>query len=185
MFARLFILFAIVPIIEIYLFVLIGTEIGALNTVAVVLVTAFVGAWLARSQGASALARIQNALNQGQMPANELIDGVLILAAGIVLLTPGFFTDVIGFLLLIPQTRNWLKRELRKRFERSIQQGNVHVRFYGGGAGGPFGPFGPGGPQARRRPDECSHDDARDCEPDEPEYIESDRSNSGPNRRRG
>lgn len=105
MFARLLLLFIIVPIIELALFMLLGRYLGLPATLAIIVVTAFIGAALTKSQGGRALANFQNALAMGKMPHKEMVDGILILIAGAVLLTPGFLTDAIGFLLLFPPAR--------------------------------------------------------------------------------
>ena len=126
---KLFVIFAVVPMIEIALFVIVGGEIGLLNTIAVVLLTAFLGAWLARAQGMMTLQRIQNSLAQGIIPADDMVDGALILAAGLVLLTPGFFTDALGFLILAPPTRPYFRRWLQRKFTELTSQGTTHITF--------------------------------------------------------
>ena len=117
MFAKLFIAFAVLPVLEIYLLIHVGSAIGALNTVALVLITAFTGAWLARVEGMQTMLRIRQSMNQGIMPTIELVDAAIILTAGLVLLTPGFITDGLGLLLLFPPTRklfkDWLLRALK------------------------------------------------------------------------
>jgi len=117
MFAKLFIAFAILPVLEIYVLIHVGSSIGALNTVALVLITAFAGAWLARVEGMQTMLRIRQSMNQGVMPTNELINAAIILAAGLVLLTPGFITDAMGLFLLFPPTRklfkDWLIRAMK------------------------------------------------------------------------
>ena len=125
MLLKLFLSFTIIPIIEIYLLIEIGSLFGAFTAVALVILTGILGAFLARLQGLQTLYRIQERLREGNMPSSELLDAVLIVIAGIVLLTPGFLTDFLGFLLLIPPTRKpikyWLRRqiELRKMSNRS------------------------------------------------------------------
>jgi UPF0716 protein FxsA len=104
MLLKLFLAFTLIPIIELYLLIEVGTIIGALNTVIIVIATGFAGAWLARLQGMQTMSR------------------------GIVLLTPGFITDAAGLLLLIPETRNYFKRFLRYKFDRWIQNQNVHIQ---------------------------------------------------------
>lgn len=115
----LFVLLVVVPIIEIVLFIKIGGLIGLLPTIAIVILTALLGSWLLRREGLAALARLEAALARGQDPSPALIDGVLILAAGLLLLTPGFFTDTLGFLLLLPPTRaafiRWAGRQIATR----------------------------------------------------------------------
>lgn len=116
----LFLLFVVVPIVEIWLFLTVGGRIGVLNTILVVILTAAAGAFLVRQQGMAALKRAQLAMGQGQVPGNELMDGVMILAAGLLMLTPGFFTDTVGFLLLIPATRAILRQTLLASFKKQI-----------------------------------------------------------------
>ena len=120
MLLKLFLAFTIIPIIEIYLLIEIGSIFGALTAVTLVILTGFLGAFLARMQGLQTLYRIQESLREGRMPSGELLDALLIAIAGLVLLTPGFLTDSAGFLLLIPATRNsikyWLRRQIKLRY---------------------------------------------------------------------
>ena len=117
MLLKLFLAFTIIPIIEIYLLIEIGSMFGALTAVTLVILTGFLGAFLARMQGLQTLYRIQESLREGRMPSGELLDALLIVIAGLVLLTPGFLTDSAGFLLLIPATRNSIKYWLRHQIE--------------------------------------------------------------------
>ncbi len=128
MLLKLFLAFTLIPIIELYLLIEIGTIIGALNTVILVIATGFAGAWLARLQGMQTMIRVRSTLQQGIMPPEELMDALLIFMAGIVLLTPGFITDAAGLLLLIPETRSHFKRFLRYKFDRWIQNQNIHIQ---------------------------------------------------------
>ena len=104
-FAILLALFFIVPIIEIYLLIEIGSVIGTAATIFAVVFTAVLGAWLLRIQGFSTLRRVQQTAAQGGIPAIEMLEGAMLLVAGALLLTPGFFTDAIGFLALVPPLR--------------------------------------------------------------------------------
>ena len=117
MLLKLFLAFTIIPIIEIYLLIEIGSMFGALTAVTLVILTGFLGAFLARMQGLQTLYRMQESLREGRMPSGELLDALLIVIAGLVLLTPGFLTDSAGFLLLIPATRNFIKYWLRRQIE--------------------------------------------------------------------
>jgi len=117
MLLKLFLVFTIIPIIEIYLLIEIGSMFGALTAITLVILTGFLGAFLARMQGLQTLYRIQVSLREGRMPSSELLDALLIVIAGLVLLTPGFLTDSAGFLLLIPATRNSIKYWLRHQIE--------------------------------------------------------------------
>ena len=117
---KLLLAFTIIPIIEIYLLIEIGSIFGALTAIILVILTGFLGAFMARMQGLQTLFRIQESLREGRMPSGELLDGLLIVIAGLVLLTPGFLTDSAGFLLLIPTTRNfiisWLQRQIELKY---------------------------------------------------------------------
>ena len=130
MLMKLFLAFTLIPVIEIYLFIKIGGAIGALNTVIMVLLTAFAGAYLARMQGMQTMFKVQSSLRQGILPREELIDALLIFVAGIVLLTPGFLTDAFGLLLLYPSTRYHLKRYLRKKFDRWVQNQDINIHRF-------------------------------------------------------
>jgi UPF0716 protein FxsA len=113
----LFLLFVFVPIIEITLFVYIGGEIGALSTIGMVILTAVVGSMLLRSQGLATLARLREVTGAGGIPGRELLEGVLLLFGGALLLTPGFFTDAVGLLLMTPLVRQWLVAQSLARFD--------------------------------------------------------------------
>lgn len=125
MFVYLVLLFTIVPAIELMLLIEIGGTIGAGNTILIIILTGVLGAYLARLQGFLILQKIQADLNRGVMPSSEMIDGLMILVGGIVLLTPGFITDIFGLLLLIPLTRFLIKKLFSKKFENMIARGQV------------------------------------------------------------
>ncbi len=118
MFARLLLLFTVVPLIELAFLVQLGKWLGLLPTIALVLVTGVIGAALARNQGWRTLARLRSGVDAGRMPTEALLDGLLILIAGAVLLTPGLLTDLFGFALLIPASRRALHQAIRGRLER-------------------------------------------------------------------
>jgi len=115
LFAILFALFLIIPIIEIYLLIAVGQVIGTLPTVSMVVFTAVLGVWLLRIQGFTTLRNVQNTMAQGGIPAIEMVEGAILLVAGALLLTPGFFTDSIGFLCLIPPLRRLIATVLFRR----------------------------------------------------------------------
>ena len=119
MFGRLFILFAILPILEIMLLINVSDNIGGWNTFAIVLITAFFGAYFVRREGANTLRDVQLKMAQGQMPGKELSEGLLLLIAGVLLVTPGFITDVIGLLFTIPFTRAPIAAALVTSFLKS------------------------------------------------------------------
>jgi UPF0716 protein FxsA len=128
MLLRLFLAFTIVPIIEVWLLIKVGRVIGALPTVAILLAISLVGAWLARSQGFRTVVAIRDELAAGRLPAAHFLDGALILAGGILLLTPGFFTDFIGLFFLVPATRKLLKVWLRSWLEHKLLRGGFVMR---------------------------------------------------------
>ncbi len=117
-------LFIGIPLIEIYLFIQVGGAIGALATVALVVVTALVGVALLRAQGLQTMAKFQQRVAQGEMPADTMLEGAALLFGGALLLTPGFLTDAIGFLCLLPVTRRPLVRWL---ISNVTLQNNVHM----------------------------------------------------------
>jgi UPF0716 protein FxsA len=119
LFKILFILFLIIPLIEIAILIQIGQVFGVGYTIALVIGTAALGAALFRQQGLSTLAKVQMSMQAGELPATELIEGLMLLIAGALLLTPGFFTDVFGFLVLIPPLRNKVARNLLINFMQS------------------------------------------------------------------
>jgi len=125
MFGYLVLLFTLVPAIELALLIEIGSHIGAGNTILIIVLTGVLGAYLARLQGFLVFQKIQSDLNQGIMPNSQMIDGLMILFGGIVLLTPGFITDIFGFLLLIPWTRSLIKKWFSKKFEGIIAKGQI------------------------------------------------------------
>ena len=124
----LIILFTILPALELALLIKVGSHIGALNTILIVIGIGVIGAAIARYEGFRVLMKVQDSLQRGIMPSAELLDGFMILAGGIALLTPGFITDVLGLLLLFPVTRVGIKWLLRRKFESMIKQGQV-VQF--------------------------------------------------------
>ncbi len=105
----LLIAFIAIPVVEIAVFIEVGSRIGGLNTIILVFLTALIGTWMLRSQGFQTLQRVQESLNRNIFPMAEVFDGLCLLVAGALLLTPGFFTDAIGFLLFIPPFRRLLR----------------------------------------------------------------------------
>ena len=116
MFPVFALIFLLVPLVEIYILIQVGQVIGALWTVFFVVLTAVIGVALLKQQGLSTLTRAQEKMNHGEVPANELLEGLALLVAGAFLLTPGFFTDAFGFVLLFPPTRSALITAMQKRF---------------------------------------------------------------------
>jgi len=107
----------------------IGQKIGLWNTIAIVVLTGFIGAALARSEGFGIISRIQNELASGQLPGESLIDGTLVLAGALLLLTPGLITDAFGFALLLPFSRAFVKIYLKKYFNQKINTGEIHINY--------------------------------------------------------
>ncbi len=124
---RLFLLFIGLPLVELALLIQLGQWVGLLPTIGLVVLTGVVGAALARSQGFQVWAAIQRELQEGRMPVGELMNGLLVLIGGVVLLTPGLITDVLGMLLLLPGTRSAFKTYLRRRLERMLRTGEVRM----------------------------------------------------------
>ena len=127
MFIKLLLIFVLVPVMELYILIEAGRIIGIGATIGLIMMTGVAGAWLARSQGLEILRRIQQDTANGQMPARTLIDGALVLVGGLLLLTPGFFTDALGFSLLVPITRELWRKGLTAWLEKQIRQGSVTV----------------------------------------------------------
>ena len=111
----LFLLFIAVPLIEIALFIQLGSLLGLGWTLLIVVLTALIGTWLVRQQGLAVLGKVQNSLNELNDPTEPLAHGAMILFSGALLLTPGFFTDTVGFLLLVPKVREAMFRWIRSR----------------------------------------------------------------------
>ena len=130
MLLRLFLLFTVIPIIEVWLLIKVGRVIGPLHTVGTLLVISMVGAWLARSQGFKVMVAIQQELAAGRLPAAKLLDGAFILAGGILLITPGFFTDFLGLFFLFPASRALLKLWLGRWLESRLRSGVIVIGGY-------------------------------------------------------
>lgn len=124
MLARLIAVFVLLPMVELALLIQIGEWIGLGPTLLLVIGTGVLGGMLARRQGLRAWLAIQNELRDGRIPGGALVDGLLILIGGILLLTPGVLTDLFGLSLLVPFSRQRLKRALARRFERAVQRGD-------------------------------------------------------------
>ena len=124
----LLLLFLVLPLVELYVIVQVAGTIGALATLASLLVVSLVGAWLVKREGLGVMRRMQDTLGRGELPAAEVVDGGLLLMAGTMLVVPGFVTDLAGLVLLVPPVRALLRRRLLARW----------------GAGDAVGGFGPG-----------------------------------------
>ena len=106
------VLFFIIPLVEVYFLIQVGSVIGAGWTIFLVVLTAVIGVNLLRQQGISTLMRANQVMSQGQIPAMEMVEGIALAVGGALLITPGFFTDFLGFICLIPQTRRGIIRKL-------------------------------------------------------------------------
>jgi UPF0716 protein FxsA len=133
MFFKLFLLFTIIPFVEIALLIKIGTVIGTAETIMIIIITGLVGALMVRAAGIQCLFRIQENLRSGIVPTDELFTGLLILVSGAFLVTPGLITDAVGFVLLFPPTReiikSYLKRYIKSKIEQKSFNSNIDIQF--------------------------------------------------------
>ena len=127
MLLKLFLAFTLIPVAEIYLLIKVGGYIGALNTVALVILTGLAGAVLARIQGLHTLGRIRTSLQEKKVPSTELVDALLIFIAGILLLTPGFITDAAGLILLLPAGRAVVRRRLMEKIRHWVSRQRIYI----------------------------------------------------------
>jgi len=125
---KLFLLFLVVPIIEIYLLIKVGSLIGGLPTVAILLLISFLGAYLVRSQGFRIITQVREELARGRLPAAQMLDGALVLVGGILLMTPGFFTDFLGIFFLVPVTRRLIKLWIGLWLQARLSRGGFVTR---------------------------------------------------------
>ena len=117
------VLFLVIPIIEIFFLIKVGEVIGAFPTIILVVLTAVIGAGLLRQQGISTLARFQQNMGKGKLPAQEIVEGVLLAVGGALLMTPGFVTDAMGFLCLLPFSRQYIASQVVKRSAHKMKDG--------------------------------------------------------------
>ncbi|MBI2706546.1 MAG: FxsA family protein [Actinobacteria bacterium] len=144
----LFLIFIVVPFVELFVIIQVAGVIGGGWTILLLVVESILGAWLCKREGAGVLRRINEQLNAGQLPTIELVNGALILLAGALMVTPGFLTDILGFLLLIPPTRAIVRaivlHRLQKRIDDAVSRdgdagfGFIRVTNFGPN-GSPFG----------------------------------------------
>ena len=120
----IFLFFLVVPFVQIYLLLQIGGLVGVMPTVLLVVFTAVLGAWLLRRQGFATFQRFQASLAQGEIPAYEMIEGPILLVGGALLLTPGFFTDILGFACLVPQARRRVAQYVIENYLINVQSGS-------------------------------------------------------------
>lgn len=139
MFRLLFLLFLVVPIVEIAMLIQLSEIIGGWETIAIVILTAYFGAKLVKQQGLQAVQSIQLKLAQGQIPSKELFTGICVLISGVLLVTPGIMTDIVGFLLLTPVFRDQLAVHLKDKFQTNIQSGQSSMFSFHQFHGNDFG----------------------------------------------
>lgn len=136
----LLLLFILVPAIELALLLEVGSRLGTLPTLGLIAATGVVGASLARRQGLAVLGRAQDQMARGELPAGSLADGVMILVAGALLITPGILTDAFGFLLLVPVFREVVRNVAMSRLRKAIDENRVHIDVAGMGFPSEAGP---------------------------------------------
>ena len=127
---RLALLFIGLPLLELYILIKIGGYLGAFLTIALIIFTGIVGLLLARLEGLRTLRQIRQNLSQGIVPAEEMVDSVLIFVGGVLFVVPGVIPDFAALVLLIPFTRTIFKRWLRRRFDRAVERGNVRLQYH-------------------------------------------------------
>ena len=125
-----FLLFVALPAMELTLLIELGRYIGTVNTLLMILLTGLLGATLARWQGLDVLRRIQRETAEGRMPAAPLVDGMIVLIAAALLMTPGILTDTLGFLCLVPRFRRWVRAAAWRRLERAVAEGRVAMHVH-------------------------------------------------------
>jgi len=130
MFKKLLLLFIVVPLVELMIFIQLSEVVSLSFTLCVIIITGALGAYLTKQQGRLALRNLQGALGQGKMPHVEASDGILILIAGAVLITPGFLTDGVGFALLIPSVRSQLRGRLGSYLKNAIKVQSFSSQSY-------------------------------------------------------
>lgn len=138
MLGKLLLLFTVLPVVELYLLISIGQNVGAGPTIALVLATGLLGAWLAKREGGRVLRSWQESMARGETPKEGVISSVLVLVGGVLLVTPGVVTDVTGLLLLVPWTRRLVANAIRTRLERrfAVQHLVADPSLFGMGMGG-------------------------------------------------
>ncbi len=157
----LFLLFLIVPIIEIAIFIGVGQAIGLWPTLGGVVITALIGSVLIRVQGLSLIREIQRLMAAGVLPARQIADGLILAISGALLLTPGYFTDMIGFLLLVPLIRTLIYQAVKRRISVVGGLGGAQSGFSMGGDNPQTGPFAGPGPDTHTRPGGPENIDAK------------------------
>ncbi|QEK11594.1 membrane protein FxsA [Crassaminicella thermophila] len=129
MLVKLILLFTIVPLVELALLFKLNAYIGLFSTLGIVIFTGVLGAYLAKSQGREILFRIRYEMREGRLPGEELINGLCVLVGGAMLLTPGILTDTLGFILVIPITREVVKVYIKKKLRKMLDEGSINFYF--------------------------------------------------------
>jgi len=152
-----------IPVAEIFFIIRVARDLGIPETIGLLVAVSLVGAWLVRRSGLGVLRQIQERLARGEIPGKELVDGLLILVGGVLMLTPGFLTDAVGLLLLVPPTRLALRALLVRRYSKRLRVAGWTPcqGFFGGFSGGAFGGFG-SGPGSGGGPDRGDVRDVRE-----------------------
>lgn len=127
MFAKLLLLFTMVPLVELIILIKVGEVLGTLNTVLIVILTGILGAAFAKTQGLGIIQQIRRTVEAGRIPGRELLQGLMILVGGIMLITPGFLTDLAGLSLLLPLTRKMYTDWLVAYFRRKVRSRHRHI----------------------------------------------------------
>ncbi len=124
---RLFLLFTAVPLLELMILIELGSALGLSATVGIVMLTGVIGAWAARTQGFYVLKKIQEEMGAGRLPAEQLVDGAMVLVGGVFLITPGLLTDFTGFALMVPAVRGLIRGVLMRKIEGMVKDGNLRI----------------------------------------------------------
>ncbi|HEY8432245.1 MAG TPA: FxsA family protein [Sandaracinaceae bacterium] len=143
--AKLFLLFVVVPLVELYLLLVLGRAVGFWPTVGLVLGTAALGTWFGKREGLRVFREWRDSLARGEVPEEGILGGLLVLVGGVLLITPGVLTDLTGLLLLFPPSRRWVAKQLRARLEKSIAEGGTTFVYrvqVGDPRVDPYTPFG-------------------------------------------
>ncbi|SHJ54655.1 FxsA family protein [Paramaledivibacter caminithermalis] len=126
---RLILLFTITPIVELFLLIKLSNITSVWTTISIVLATGIIGAYLAKGQGRLIITKIKMELNEGRMPGDQLINGLCVLVGGALLLTPGIITDILGFSLVIPATREVFKDIVKNKLFKMLQSGSINIHY--------------------------------------------------------
>ena len=130
MLTKLIFLFIIIPFIEMLILIKLGQELGFWTTLVIIVITGVVGAALTRMEGIKVIIRIKDQLREGNLPGEELVDALLILIAGVLLITPGLLTDGFGLLIILPRIRSYIKRWVRNKMREMLEDGSIGVAFF-------------------------------------------------------